>query len=248
MDRLWLDVMLLMWLGHRRKWWVGWQCNPLQGLYVASAEAGDDPLPGEHGVEQHQGQGGGRSVDDAQPDDGPTTSKVSLAPSRKELQKRRQSAGNILQYSVQQLLKPINTRLWAGLAHLAVPVERWFSAAVGHVKTPCGVRNLFHDLCDGQLFVVCSELWQNFATPSFAERLGFHRFAEDQKTDHIRRQDRLVADCMFKLLVEFTGELLATATMFAPPPPPPGGSCHCATRAPRCGRRRCKTSGCLGRR
>lgn len=211
-SRRWLELVLLF-LGHQRKWWR----HPTQCPLFAR-----DTFPDEPGWEALLGEApadGEAPAEDEQPHDtaGPSREPMSLAEGRRQVQRRRQKCANTLHDCLRVMCNDMNSRLRAGLAHLPTPLEVFFAEAVGEVKTMGGVESLMIKLSGGGLDGVIKTLLDRFCSASFARALGFEKLHNVQ-TDFLRKQDKAVVDSMWRLVIGLTGQLATTSMSYQTPP------------------------------
>lgn len=173
----WLNVLALLYLGTRRRWWKSLQDNPLFIKSNAAQDGGLDPLPGEAASADGEAQlpttaDGAAGHAPAEPPDGPSAQRIGIAAGRTEVRKRRQQCCSTMAFVTQLLCRDTSCRLWAGMAHLPLPLERFHGSAVSRVKTQLGAQSLVHDLCDGALNQVVHDILAFATSPEFANIIG----------------------------------------------------------------------------
>eukprot|EP00971_Amphidinium_carterae_P092110 1823876-Amphidinium_carterae.1 len=118
-----LTLMLLCYLGMKRKWWKT-AAEPLLGWVGTDGDTHEQPLPGEGAKEEED------EVDDDQEDehhgedaaDWQVEGSRTVQKARTEIQKRR-STVQTLKYLTTLLADDCRVRIWAGMTELPAPLE-----------------------------------------------------------------------------------------------------------------------------
>lgn len=211
-SKRWLELFVLLFLGQQRRWWRHPTQCPLFARDSLPEELGQEALPGELSAD-----GDAAVVDESHDIAGPSREPMSLAEGRRQVQQRRQKCPNTLHYCLRVLCNDMSARLWAGLSHLPVPLESFFAEAVSGVKTMGGVESLMVKLSSGGLDGVTKALLDRFVSAEFAKTLGFEKL-HHAHTEFLQKQDRVVVDSMWRLVVGLTGHLAATSMYYKTPP------------------------------
>lgn len=210
-DRRWLDVLLLCFIGVRRKWWKNLSANPLFSMVDAARDDGAEPLPGEAaaavGAEEVE-MVEGRLVD----------RRVSVAEGRAEVSRRRMQCASALQFTCNLLCRDLNCRLWRGMAFLTLPLERFFNKARSGIKTIRGTEHLHIELALKGMHAVCLELFQHFFSEEYAGHIGLPKFMGGGETPFIKQQSDIVHSRLYIMLHTLSGQLLMTGAAYTAPP------------------------------
>lgn len=130
-----------------QRWLKSLQDNPLFSKSNAVQDEGLDPLPGEAASADGEAQlppttDGATGHAPAKPPSGPSAQRIGIAAGRTEVRKRRQQCCSMVAFVTQLLCRDTSCRLWAGIAHLPLPLERSHGSAVSRVKTQLGAQGL----------------------------------------------------------------------------------------------------------
>lgn len=211
------DLVILLYLGFKRGWWKRISECPLECRAAAIVDPGDAELPGEVAevggsamdAEGAQGEGDAAGV---------SASRTSIGEARKAVCDARKQCANTLQYCANVLAQESKCRLWAGMASLPQPVERWFMDVVSALKSPAGCETLVHDLSKGSLDGAVLDVLRHVCSGEFASVVGVGTAPIAERTPHLLRQDKMVMNTMWQYAVNMCGELMITSSGFAAPP------------------------------
>lgn len=214
-------MLLLLYVGWRRKWWTKPSDCPLFEEQQAGAADGD-----ELGLGGGAGEGaGGRDAEGAGEASagpvgsvGPSEDRLSDQRARAALRKERNKCSNTLHYSCTLLSQPLSVRLWALLGHGAVPVETFSNMVVTSLQTQKGIQELGISLVDGALLVVVVELFEHLFSPELADALEFNKLKCKDKSAHQKHQDSIVLQAAFLFITTLMGNLAETSAWFRTPP------------------------------
>ena len=211
LPHLQLDLLILLWLGFRRRWWSEGQC-PLfceqdrrDGCMEDDLQA---PFPGElaeANLVQPDEEASSQARGAAQ---GPSSSRNSVADCKREAEKRRGQTRTQLEYCCKLLTRRLNVRLWVSMIHLTDPLHAFFGDAIAKVKTIMGVQDFHVGLAEGSLMLVCKQLLDHLFSKRFAEIMGLSR---EQLDAGRPEDDRVVLSSMFHMALRLVGNLLCTA-------------------------------------
>lgn len=219
--RRWMDLMLLLFIGSKRKWWKGAADSPLNGRGQVFSDDGDAPLPGEGnqsaGDEAHDKQRPDQAGEEEDTAGMGVGKRLGVAAGRKAVAKQRQVCCNTLHYCCKLLTNDLGCRLWEGMAHLPAPLETWFGEGVGRIKTPLGVQDFMQELAGGELDRLVPRLFEQLFSSSFAQAIGLCR-PEHLDTDYLRKQDSAVIGRMWDMCVCLSGHIILTSLSYQTPP------------------------------
>eukprot|EP00971_Amphidinium_carterae_P350131 6491398-Amphidinium_carterae.2 len=208
-----LHLMVLLWLGYRRKWYKN-VCDPLLGFLPAGRDESEavDPVCGESGLDLDGG-----ADDDGEVEAEPHAHTVSKA--RAVAQKNR-SAASTLRYALQLLCDSRRTRLWQGMVWLPRPLQIWFESAVHECKSIDSNAALQQRLCDNELLNVVGDVLHSFFSCDMGARMGMMTTTGESafRTPFKQKEDEFVAQHIFKACVRVCGQLAVTSFAFKSPP------------------------------
>lgn len=216
--RRYLDILVLVFIGMRRRWWPERGENPLIKVLSPFADGGEDPLPGEAPGAFYDNDVGDAEADAAPSHDAPSNTKVSIAAGRSEVRRRRQQCVNILHFCCNLLLRQQTVTLWAVLSVIGMPLEQFCNEAITKVKTIRGVQAFHFELCAGALQQVAVDVLRHASSAQVAEAVGLTRKTSMSSTPYQRERLQVTMDKAFSLVVALAGNLLVTSCMYYQPP------------------------------
>eukprot|EP00971_Amphidinium_carterae_P348607 6490589-Amphidinium_carterae.1 len=215
-----LTLMLLAYLGMRRKWWKT-ASEPLMGWMVADADGSDEPLPGEKGRKEDDGEGkdeeeeedhAGEDECDWQAVGGETVSKA-----RSELAKRRNTV-QTLKFLTKLLADQTRCRVWTGMMELPRPLELFFARAITEVKKIESLKALHLRLCKLELHGIAAALLRRFLSTEFGSLIGMKAWSGSVRTGHLQKQDKTVALALWQAVCHGSGRIALTSLSYTLPP------------------------------
>ncbi|CAK0895039.1 unnamed protein product [Prorocentrum cordatum] len=211
----WVDLMGLMYVGFKRKWW-NFANNPLLGDRALLEDAGDEALPGEGEAEVDGDLAADHGGEPDAAEHGPSDEKLSMEAARKVVTEKRKHVAQILQFAGLTLANSLKCRLWQGMAHLPQPLEDFVGAAVVKVKTKQGLVELHRELTGGVLVEVARDILLKFVSSAFHEACEFKDRVAPTKRE--KDEDMSVLSCLWVYACRLCGEILKTQQMFWAPP------------------------------
>ena len=205
-----MTLMVLLWLGLRRKWFKH-ATDPLLGFQPGALDIDDnEALPGEEAVEADQAA---LPKDDLTEEDNTRTT----AKARTASQKRR-SAVSTLKLCVQLLCSSRRSRVWQGMCWLCRPLQVWFEDAIPKAKKMDSIASFHQELADNELLVVILGLLQHFLSPEMSVHMGMLRQNQGVRTEHKLKEDKFVVETLWCTLLSTCGHLAMTNMGFMVPP------------------------------
>ena len=164
------DSMVLTHMGMRKGWWKSFSSSPLLLEDVTPVAIGEPPADDEEDEPAAEGEEVPEGDD---PEDGPGVPGASAANARKTMQERRADSDGTLHYMARLLGKPINMKLWTGIAELAKPFRKAFAKIQVALSTPRGTRDMWDSLVmDSFIGQVIGNALKSFTSLEFASKLG----------------------------------------------------------------------------
>lgn len=212
-----LDLLLLLYLETKRKWWRSMAESPLLAKVMACSDTGETPLLGDTDAQQQgaggdqppeQG-GGGEREDDNMP--------MTIGAARKAASDRRQGV-HTLHHCCRLLCEHIKVRLWGGLCWLTNPLECFFGIANTNLREPVHVEALHIRLVEGAIHDLIREQLVHFESQPFARHCDMISLQRRHMLSAEIDQDRKVANAMWELNLKLIGNLSGTQAVYQAPP------------------------------
>eukprot|EP00971_Amphidinium_carterae_P339321 6477055-Amphidinium_carterae.1 len=213
-----LTLMLLCYLGMKRKWWRS-AAEPLMGWMGSGGDTAEEPLPGE-GCKDEEEKIDEEEDDEAHPDDAgdwQVDGARTVSKARTEVQKRRNTV-QTLKYLTTLLADETRLRVWTGMIELPIPLERWFAGAIREVKSRKGVKELHLRLCRLELHGIAASVLRRFLSVEFASLIGMKAWSGSPRTQHLQRQDHTVAEALWEGACHACGRVALTSLSYSVPP------------------------------
>eukprot|EP00971_Amphidinium_carterae_P351743 6492260-Amphidinium_carterae.3 len=208
-----LHLMVLLWLGYRRKWYKN-VCDPLLGFLPAAREDADtvEPVCADAEVELDEG------ADEC--GEGESEQQVHTVAKARAVAQKNRSAASTLKYALQLLCNSRRTRLWQSMVWLPRPLQIWFEDAVHSCKSVPRNSELQQRLCDNELLIVIGDVLHSFSSCDMASRMGMMTTTGESafRTPFKQKEDEFVSEQIFKACVHLCGQLAVTNFGFQSPP------------------------------
>ena len=163
-------LMVLIFLGYRRKWWKRFEETPLSSQYTrkktaenASAEEGGEEDAGEEAAEECP------SISTAEPG----FERMTIAGARAAVREERAKSKNTLQYVAWLLARPLAVCVLRALSWLVHPLQEAHTMEYQNLQTQRGTAEWLVSMAAGKYTEVLATFLNRFLTPACATHLGF---------------------------------------------------------------------------
>ena len=98
--------------------------------------------------------------------------------------------------------------MWQGMAHLPLPLERFFGEYVGMSKTQPVCQDAGIRMSKGALRQVVVAIFEHFHSASFAQALRLHARAWSASSPYQKKQADIVLSSMMMMLAPLAGAIV----------------------------------------
>eukprot|EP00971_Amphidinium_carterae_P343295 6482960-Amphidinium_carterae.2 len=223
-DRRWMLVLLLIHLGHHRRWWSNMADCPLFGQSSRYLERGGED------VKSSAAEGAG--VESAQPrgeepqapleegeGEGGASALESCSLSRARLSASQRRGGQILKEVAHLLCDDLGVMLWQSLSHLCLPLEEAFAVGIHEMKSEEGRKSHLENFVNGRTIGnVVSGILHTFGSVEFAASSLPAQIGHSGYTDFQMQQITLAGHHLLQLVMSLCTELHVSSLMYSHPP------------------------------
>ena len=205
-------LMVLIFIGWKRKWWSSYKDCPLAGPLDEESDLADDGvgLEGDSGSED--------SCDGVHeagllPEAGPSTSRTTAAQGREQVNQKRRQCANALAFAARLLAQPLGMRLFKAMVIMPRPLHARMAQELEMLKTRRGTLALHLELQQGEHTLALHGLLDMLLSPAFAEQLGFPKA---RTPGHLQneKEDAMVAGTCWKLAFSVIGSFATTQASY----------------------------------
>ena len=210
-------LMVLIYIGWKRKWWVSFEDSPLRLYSSERLELPDDdghdldPGDGDAG-----GEGDGEAAQDDDAGDGGPAEPCGAAKARQRVQDAKRRLASSMKFAATVLAKPVGVKLFKAMAYLPRPLEEAFSSELEQVKTHRGNRALHQELAAGTYTKTINALVLNFVSPELVALMGI---TNKPKTKAESDEDMRVGGALWRLILRSLSCAVATNMIYTALPP-----------------------------
>jgi hypothetical protein len=204
-------LMVLIYIGWKRKWWSSYKDCPLACLSLD-----DEAIPIDDGAGLEEDIGSGDS-DNGEPEAGlipeagPSSSRISMAKGREQVNQKRRLCANAMAFAAKLLAQPLGMRLFKALIAMPKPLHARMAKELEMLKTRRGTLTLHLGLQQGEHTLALHELLDTILSPGFAEQLGFPKA---RGSDHLQKEDAMVAGTCWRLAFNVVGSFAITQATY----------------------------------
>ena len=217
-----LLLLVLVFLGFRRKWWCSYSECPLLNREVARQAARADGGEGIPDVDDEDAADAASGESDDAKDDGdgareggPSAVRMSTAQARDTVRERRKKTMGALHFSAIVLNNQTSCRIVEGMCRVARPLMRRFGVEEKSLTSRAGTLALHQGLAHGDFEEPLREMLAWFCSPAFAQVLGM---SADRTSGHQRKSDAMVANTLWALTAATVGHLSVYSMLYLVPP------------------------------
>eukprot|EP00971_Amphidinium_carterae_P347586 6489659-Amphidinium_carterae.2 len=223
-SRRWMLVLLLIHLGHHKRWWPKMVDCPLFGRSSRYLDTNgeeeksmDADGSGTDGA-RAEAQDGGGVLEDAE-GEGPSAGLESCPLGRARQTASQRRAGQILKELAHLLCDDMGVMLWQALSHLCVPLEQAFSRGIKQMKSADGRSDHLRDLVKKVTIErVVSSTLQTFGSIDFARACLPSQPGHSGYTEFQLRQITVGGHHLLQLVLGLCTELHVSGLMYSHPP------------------------------
>eukprot|EP00971_Amphidinium_carterae_P339145 6476776-Amphidinium_carterae.4 len=211
------DLLLLMFLGAKRKWWSKWDESPSHSMHVvfdADTEhvVSEEPIHEEEGPADPAPVAAASSSSSAQP-----AAPRNMSEAKRESVQRRSVCGSALQYCLRVLLHEETCRVWKGLAWIGLPLEEYVGRSQTSCSTPAGAQLYWQTVAKTGLSGVIHAELAHFTSMDMARHLELGSSSNLQAERMTALESRLVHN-MWAIVLRLCAELALTSLHLGLPP------------------------------
>ena len=216
-------LVLLLYLGFQRRWWVSFGESPLGRLdmFAGTTDDGEglqdegdgddsDDEGGDEELEEQDAAASAASRGNGLAEQGASSKEMSKAASREQVRKRRKRTANALHYSCLLLAEQTSTRIFQGMCQLSRPLMHSFGEEEKLMMTRAGTKQLFAKLSRGSYQETLLQMFEFFFSAEFTHAIGLRH---DRTSAHQIKADNMLIRTLWVLVLAAIGQLATFNTM-----------------------------------